>query len=82
MHGGGRTGGGSIFLKSALKRDDMDAWLQRRSVLLAGSGRDESPQARRRVPGVIAVLAGMVRAVHTRSPVTVAMADLIAGEAG
>jgi tRNA-splicing ligase RtcB len=52
----------------------MDAWLQRRGVLLAGGDLDESPQAYRRLPEVLAAHAGMVRVVHTLSPFAVAMA--------
>jgi tRNA-splicing ligase RtcB len=74
VHGAGRTGGSRTFMKRTLKREDMDAWLQRRGVLLAGGDLDESPQAYRRLPEVLAAHAGMVRVVHTLSPFAVAMA--------
>lgn len=73
VHGAGRLFG-RIQAKRTFKREQMDAWLQEHSVLLAGGDLDESPMAYRRVPDVLAQHAGTVRVQHTLRPFAVAMA--------
>ena len=73
VHGAGR-----LFSRREahrrFRREEMDAWLQRREVLLAGGDLDESPMAYRRLPDVLAEHAGTVRIVHSLRPFAVAMA--------
>ena len=49
-------------------------WIGRLGVELRGAGTDESPQAYKRLPDVLAYHAGSVRILHTLSPLGVAMA--------
>ena len=73
VHGAGR-----LFGRKEAKRRftklEMDAWLQRRNVKLAGGDLDESPMAYRRLPEVLAHHAGTIRVLHTLRPFAVAMA--------
>ena len=62
----------------ASRREEMDAWLRSRGVMLRGADLDESPLAYRRLPDVLAHHAGTVRVLHTLRPFAVAMAG--AGE--
>ena len=52
----------------------MDAWLQKRGVMLIGADLDESPMAYRRLPEVLAQHAGSVKVLHTLRPFAVVMA--------
>ena len=73
VHGAGR-----LFSRTAAKRkftkDEMNAWLQSRGVLLSGADLDESPMAYRRLPEVLSAHSGMVNVLHTLRPFAVAMA--------
>ena len=60
--------------KRRFTRVEMDEWLQRRGVLLAGGDLDESPMAYRRLPEVLAHHAGTLEVEHTLRPFAVAMA--------
>lgn len=60
--------------KRRFTREQMDKWLQDRSVILIGADLDESPMAYRRLPDVIAEHAGTVKVLHTLRPFAVAMA--------
>jgi tRNA-splicing ligase RtcB (3'-phosphate/5'-hydroxy nucleic acid ligase) len=52
----------------------MDGWLAERDVILRGGGLDESPQAYRRLPDVLAAQGGTIEILHTLRPLVVAMA--------
>ena len=73
VHGAGR-----LFSRTAAKRSftraEMDAWLKRRGVTLAGGDLDESPMAYRRLPEVLAEHNGTIRVRHRLRPFAVAMA--------
>jgi tRNA-splicing ligase RtcB (3'-phosphate/5'-hydroxy nucleic acid ligase) len=73
IHGAGRLFGRKEA-KRRFSRVEMDEWLQRRGVLLAGGDLDESPMAYRRLPEVLAHHAGTIRVQHTLRPFAVAMA--------
>jgi tRNA-splicing ligase RtcB len=73
VHGAGRLFGRKEA-KRRFTRVEMDAWLQRRGVMLAGGDLDESPMAYRRLPDVLAHHAATVRVLHTLRPIAVAMA--------
>lgn len=77
VHGAGRVFGRREVLRR-FTRAEMEAWLQRHGVLLAGGDLDESPMAYRRLPDVLARHAGTMRVLHTLRPFAVAMAG--AGE--
>jgi tRNA-splicing ligase RtcB len=73
IHGAGRTFGRKEA-KRRFTRAQMDAWLKDRGVLLAGADLDESPQAYRRLPDVLAHHADTVKVLHRLRPMAVAMA--------
>jgi tRNA-splicing ligase RtcB (3'-phosphate/5'-hydroxy nucleic acid ligase) len=73
VHGAGRLFGRKEA-KSRFTKPEMDAWLLRRNVKLAGGDLDESPMAYRRLPEVLAHHAGTIRVLHTLRPFAVAMA--------
>jgi tRNA-splicing ligase RtcB len=73
VHGAGRLMS-RTEAKRRFKREDMDAWLHRRGVMVAGGDLDESPMAYRRLPDVLAHHAGSVKVLHTLHPFAVAMA--------
>jgi tRNA-splicing ligase RtcB (3'-phosphate/5'-hydroxy nucleic acid ligase) len=73
VHGAGRLFGRKRA-KQLFAREQMDAWLRERGVLLAGGDLDESPMAYRRLPEVLAQHAGTIRVLHTLRPFAVAMA--------
>ena len=57
-----------------ISREDMQAWIGKRGVVLRGADTDEAPQAYKRLPEVLKHHAGTVRVLHTLSPIGVAMA--------
>ncbi len=73
VHGAGRLFGRKEA-KRRFSREQMDAWLKQRGVILIGADLDESPMAYRRLPEVIAEHAGTVKVQHTLRPFAVAMA--------
>lgn len=73
VHGAGRVVGRKEA-KRRFTRAEMDAWLARRGVMLAGGDLDESPMAYRRLSEVLAHHAGTVRVLHWLRPFAVAMA--------
>ena len=73
VHGAGRVHG-RREAKRRCTREQMDAWLRERGVLLAGGDLDESPMAYRRLPDVLAQHAATVRVLHRLRPFAVAMA--------
>jgi tRNA-splicing ligase RtcB len=52
----------------------MQAWIEKRGVVLRGCGLDESPHAYRRLPDVLAAQENTVDVLHTLSPLVVVMA--------
>jgi tRNA-splicing ligase RtcB len=73
VHGAGRLFGRKEA-KRRFQREQMDAWLKERGVVLVGGDLDESPMAYRRLPDVLAHHANSVRVLHTLRPFAVAMA--------
>ena len=73
VHGAGRLFG-RREAKRRFTREEMDAWLKQRGVVLIGADLDESPMAYRRLPEVLAHHAGSIRVLHTLRPFAVAMA--------
>jgi tRNA-splicing ligase RtcB len=73
VHGAGRVFGRKEA-KRRFTRQQMDAWLSERGVVLVGADLDESPMAYRRLPDVLAEHAGTVKVLHTLRPFAVAMA--------
>jgi tRNA-splicing ligase RtcB (3'-phosphate/5'-hydroxy nucleic acid ligase) len=73
VHGAGRLYG-RTQAKRTFTRQQMDAWLRERGVLLSGGDLDESPMAYRRLPEVLAAHSGSVKVLHTLRPFAVAMA--------
>ena len=73
VHGAGRVFGRKEALRR-FSRDQMEAWLRERGVLLSGADLDESPMAYRRLPEVLDSHAGTVRVLHRLRPFAVAMA--------
>lgn len=73
VHGAGRVLG-RRDAKRTLKREDMDAWLDRADVVLRGGDLDESPMAYRRLSDVLAAHAEDVVVTNTLRPVAVVMA--------
>lgn len=52
----------------------MHKWIDRKGVILRGGGRDEAPQAYRRLKDVIRAQGDTIRVLHTLRPLVVAMA--------
>ena len=73
VHGAGRMFGRNEA-KRRFTRPEMDAWLQKRGVMVSGGDLDESPMAYRRLPDVLAHHAASVKVLHTLHPFAVAMA--------
>ena len=73
VHGAGRVFGRREAKKN-LSREDMDAWLRAKGVLLIGGDLDESPMAYRRLDDVLARHEGTVRILHRLRPFAVMMA--------
>lgn len=69
---GRRRGRGS---RGAISAEMMQEWLDRKGVILRGGGRDEAPQAYRRLRDVIAAQGDTVKVLHTLKPLVVAMAE-------
>ena len=61
--------------RGAISAEMMQEWLDRNGVILRGGGRDEAPQAYRRLRDVIAAQGDTVNVLHTLRPLVVAMAD-------
>ena len=65
---------GETIKPGRISHDEMQAWLRRKGVHLAGGDLDEAPQAYRRLPDVLAQHAGTVKIEHTLRPFAVVMA--------
>ena len=65
---------GRVLKPGAITPAMMDGWLQERGVILRGGGLDESPQAYRRLPEVLAAQGDTIEILHTLRPLIVVMA--------
>jgi tRNA-splicing ligase RtcB len=85
VHGAGRVMGrmeakGKINRQGVVTREPkvtqamMDEWVSSAHVELRGAGVDESPHCYKRLPEVLAEHNGMIRVLHTLTPLGVAMA--------
>jgi tRNA-splicing ligase RtcB len=85
VHGAGRIMGrmeakGKVTKQGIVKREPrvtqsmMDEWVSAAGVELRGAGVDESPHCYKRLPEVLAEHEGMIRVLHTLTPIGVAMA--------
>lgn len=68
---GGRRGKRS---RGSVSDEMMESWLARKGVILRGGGRDEAPQAYRRLDDVIKAQGDTIEVLHTLRPLVVAMA--------
>ena len=73
VHGAGRLHGRKQA-KRMFSREQMDAWLKERGVMVAGGDLDESPMAYRRLPDVLAAHDKSIVVRHRLRPFAVAMA--------
>lgn len=86
VHGAGRLMGrmeakgkidrktGEVKRQGKVSPEMMADWVKKSHVELRGAGVDESPDCYKRLPEVLAEHAGMVKVLHTLTPVGVAMA--------
>ncbi len=84
VHGAGRvmsrTAAKGKFKKGVVKqkglvtRQMMSEWVKAKGVVVRGGDVDESPQAYRRLPDVLASHASAIEIVHTLRPIGVCMA--------
>jgi tRNA-splicing ligase RtcB len=85
IHGAGRIMGrmeaqgkvgkqGVVAREGKVTRAMMDDWVTSAHVELRGAGVDESPHCYKRLPEVLAAHEGMIRVIHTLTPIGVAMA--------
>lgn len=86
VHGAGRVMGrmeakgkvdrktGEVKRVGKVSQEMMDMWVRTAGVELRGAGVDESPHCYKRLPSVLNEHAGMIRILHTLTPVGVAMA--------
>src|SRR5689334_2163086 len=65
---------GRVISPGRITPDMMHGWLKERGVILRGGGLDESPQAYRRVPDVLAAQGPTIEVLHTLRPLVVVMA--------
>jgi len=65
---------GRVIKEGKISKSDMSTWLDSRGVILRGGGLDESPQAYRRLPDVLAAQGDTIEVVHTLRPIIVCMA--------
>jgi tRNA-splicing ligase RtcB len=69
---------GGVTREGKVTQSMMDDWVTGAHVELRGAGVDESPHCYKRLPEVLAEHEGMIRVIHTLTPIGVAMA----GKAG
>lgn len=60
--------------RGSISEQMMEEWLDDKGVILRGGGRDEAPQAYRRLADVVAAQGDTVKVLHTLRPLVVAMA--------
>ncbi len=61
--------------RGSISDEMMRSWLARKGVILRGGGRDEAPQAYRRLDEVIRAQGATIEVLHTLRPLVVAMAS-------
>jgi tRNA-splicing ligase RtcB len=61
-------------IRGSISRGMMNEWLERKDVILRGGGRDEAPQAYRRLAEVIEAQGDTIELLHALRPLIVAMA--------
>ena len=64
----------SVVKEGAISQEEMNQWVNGMGVILRGGGRDEAPQAYRRLPDVLAAQGDTVKVLHTLRPLIVVMA--------
>lgn len=86
VHGAGRVMGrmeakgkfdrktGECLRPGKVTKEMMSEWVKRVGVELRGAGTDESPHCYKRLPEVLKAHEGMIRVLHTLTPIGVAMA--------
>ena len=85
VHGAGRVMGrmdakgkydknGLCVRPGRVTEEMLDAWVKKAGVELRGAGVDESPHCYKRLPDVLKAHDGMIRILHTLTPIGVAMA--------
>jgi tRNA-splicing ligase RtcB len=65
---------GRVISPGRITPDMMHGWLREKGVILRGGGLDESPQAYRRLPDVLAAQGPTIEVLHTLRPLVVVMA--------
>jgi tRNA-splicing ligase RtcB (3'-phosphate/5'-hydroxy nucleic acid ligase) len=65
---------GRVISPGRITADMMHGWLKEKGVILRGGGLDESPQAYRRLPDVLAAQGPTIEVLHTLRPLVVVMA--------
>jgi tRNA-splicing ligase RtcB (3'-phosphate/5'-hydroxy nucleic acid ligase) len=65
---------GRVISPGRITPDMMHGWLREKGVILRGGGLDESPQAYRRLPDVLAAQGATIEVLHTLRPLVVVMA--------
>ena len=65
---------GKIISPGRVTPEMMSEWIEEKGVILRGGGLDESPQAYRRLPAVLAAQEGTIEVLHTLRPLVVVMA--------
>ena len=65
---------GEIINPGKISAEMMQGWLDETGVVLRGAGRDEAPQAYRRLPDVLAAQGDTINVLHTLKPLIVVMA--------
>jgi tRNA-splicing ligase RtcB (3'-phosphate/5'-hydroxy nucleic acid ligase) len=65
---------GRVLSPGQVTLDMMQVWLREKDVILRGGGLDESPQAYRRLPEVLAAQGRTIEVLHTLRPLVVVMA--------
>jgi len=65
---------GRVISPGRITPDMMHGWLREKGVILRGGGLDESPQAYRRLPEVLAAQGPTIEVLHTLRPLVVVMA--------
>jgi tRNA-splicing ligase RtcB len=65
---------GRVISPGRITPDMMHGWLREKGVILRGGGLDESPQAYRRLPEVLAAQGPTIELLHTLRPLVVVMA--------
>ena len=65
---------GRVLSAGRITPDMMHGWLKEKGVILRGGGLDESPQAYRRLPDVLAAQGPTIEVLYTLRPLVVVMA--------